>query len=188
MEAFFVSSLVVAISEFGDKTQLLAVLLAVRFRMPVTIILGILAATILNHAAAAFAGAWVATAIDPQIMRWALAALFFGVAIWALVPDKLDEGEVRIVSRAGAFAATAIAFFLAEIGDKTQIATVALAIRFADIVPVVIGTTAGMLIADAPAVLLAERFATRLNLAWVRYAAAVCFGAMGVVTAMSSAL
>ena len=180
MESLLVSTGVVAISEIGDKTQLLALLLATRFRQPVPIILGIFVATVLNHAVAALAGSWVAIAVDPDWLRWGVAILFLGMAGWALIPDKIDDDEVRSFGAHGAFLATTIAFFLAEMGDKTQIATAALAARFETVIPVVIGTTAGMMIADVPAVLCGHAFAHKINPRWVRYAAAGIFAVLGL--------
>ena len=181
MLSFLTSAGVVAIAEIGDKTQLLALILAVRFRQPVPIILGILVATIANHAAAAYAGGLLAHAVDPAILRWGLGLLFLAVAAWALIPDKLDEGESQKVYAGGAFIATTVAFFLAEIGDKTQIATAALAVQFGSLLPVVAGTTLGMMIADVPAVLIGDRAANRINLAYVRWIAAAMFATFGVL-------
>jgi Ca2+/H+ antiporter, TMEM165/GDT1 family len=172
---------VVAISEIGDKTLLLALILAVRFRKPVPIILGILVATLANHAAAALAGGWIASAVDPTILRWILGILFLGMAGWALIPDKIDESEHQRAYAGGAFVATAVAFFLAEIGDKTQIATAALAAQFETLLPVVVGTTLGMMIADVPAVLIGDRVAHRINLKYVRWVAAAIFAALGIL-------
>src|SRR5262245_19568205 len=171
MQALLVSTGVVAISEIGDKTQLLALLLATRFRRPVPIILGILVATVLNHIVAALAGSWIAATVDPHWLRWCVAILFLGMAGWALIPDKIDEGEIKTFGAHGAFLATTFAFFLAEMGDKTQIATAALAAKFETVIPVVIGTTLGMLIADVPAVFCGHAFAHKINPMWVRYVA-----------------
>ncbi len=181
MYAFLTSTGVVAISEIGDKTQLLALLLAVRFRKPVPIILGILVATVANHALAALAGEWVATAIDPAVLRWVLGGLFLAIAAWALFPDKIDESESKTAYAGSAFIATTIAFFLAEIGDKTQVATAAMAAQFGSLVPVVIGTTLGMMIADVPAVLIGDRAAHRINLKYVRWGAAAVFAVLGAL-------
>ena len=181
MYTFLTSTGVVAVSEVGDKTQLLALILAVRFRKPVPIILGILVATLANHTAAAFAGEWVASAVDPTILRWVLGILFLGMAGWALIPDRIDEPERQRVYAGGAFVATTIAFFQAEIGDKTQIATAALAAQFGTLLPVVIGTTLGMMIADVPAVFIGDRAAHRINLKYVRWAAAAVFAALGIL-------
>ena len=180
IEALLVSTGVVALAEIGDKTQLLALVLAARFRAPVPIIWGILVATLLNHAAAGALGAWLAHTVTPQSMRWILAVSFIGMALWMLIPDKLDQGP-RTETRFGVFGTTLIAFFLLEIGDKTQIATVALAAKYASLTVVVIGTTLGMLIANVPAVLLGEVAARRLNMKLVHAIAAVMFLALGLV-------
>ena len=180
MEAFLISAVVVAIGEIGDKTQLLALLLAARFRRPVPIILGILAATLFNHALAGALGGWIRSAVSPEALRWGLGLSFLAIAAWALVPDKLDEKESQPLGRYGVFAVTLAAFFLAEMGDKTQLATVALAARFDSLVAVVAGTTVGMLLADVPAVLFAEKIATKIPGKAIRYVAAALFAAMGV--------
>jgi putative Ca2+/H+ antiporter (TMEM165/GDT1 family) len=181
VEALLTSTGVVAISEIGDKTQLLALLLASRFRKPIPIILGIFAATLANHAGAAYAGEWVATAIDPVILGWALGSLFLVMAGWALIPDKIDESGTHTAYAGGAFIATTIAFFLAEMGDKTQIATVGLAAHFGTLLPVMAGTTLGMMIADVPVVFIGDRAGHRINLKYVRYAAAAIFAALGIL-------
>jgi putative Ca2+/H+ antiporter (TMEM165/GDT1 family) len=180
MEAFLVSVVVVAVGEIGDKTQLLALLLAARLRKPVPIILGILVATVINHTLAGIVGAWVRQAVPPDILRWLLVASFFAVALWALKPDKLDPGEPP-AGRFGAFTMTVVAFFIAEIGDKTQIATVMLAAQFDNLFAVVAGTTVGMLIADVPVVLIGNAAASRIPLRAVRYVAAGLFAALGVI-------
>ena len=179
MEAFLVSAGLVAIAEIGDKTQLLAMLLATRYRKPVPIILGILVATLANHAIAASVGAAVAAWLGPDAMRWIVGGMFIAMAGWALIPDKPDEGP-KAAGRVGAFVATTIAFFLVEIGDKTQIATVALAARFHDIVIVTAGTTVGMMLANVPAVLVGEALTKRIPLKLVRIGAAVSFVLLGV--------
>jgi putative Ca2+/H+ antiporter (TMEM165/GDT1 family) len=181
MYALLTSTGVVAISEIGDKTQLLAFLLAARFRKPVPIILGIFVATVMNHTAAALAGEWVASTVDPSYLQWGLGLLFIGMAVWALIPDKLDESEGSKIYAGGAFLSTTVAFFLAEIGDKTQIATAALAAQFGSLLPVVIGTTLGMMIADMPAVLVGNSAGHRINLKLVRYIAAAIFAVLGVL-------
>ena len=181
MNTLLTSAGVVAVSEIGDKTQLLALILAVRFRKPIPIILGILVATLANHTAAAFAGDWVASVLDPTILRWVLGILFLGMAGWALIPDRIDEPGGRKTYAGGAFVATAVAFFLAEMGDKTQIATAALAAQFGTLLPVVLGTTLGMMIADVPAVLIGDRTAHRINLNYVRWVAAAIFAALGIL-------
>jgi Ca2+/H+ antiporter, TMEM165/GDT1 family len=181
MHALLVSAGIVAVSEIGDKTQLLALLLASRFRRPMPIILGMLVATTVNHALAAVAGAWVADAVPPAVLRWGLAFCFLAMAVWALIPDTLDER--RVASRAGsAFVTTALCFFLAEFGDKTQLATAALAAKFDAVLPVVAGTTLGMMLADVPAVLLGHTAGHRINTKSVRWLAAVLAAALAVMT------
>jgi putative Ca2+/H+ antiporter (TMEM165/GDT1 family) len=180
MEAFLTSISVVAISEIGDKTQLLALLLASRFKRPVPIILGILVATALNHAAAGLAGAWLVRVLDPGVLRVALGVAFIIMAGWALIPDTISQEEAGRMAARGAFVATVVSFFLAEMGDKTQIATAALAARFDAVIPVVLGTTIGMLIADVPAVLFGHLAGHRLNPRWVRIVAAAIFAALGI--------
>jgi Ca2+/H+ antiporter, TMEM165/GDT1 family len=179
MEAFFVSAAVVAIAEIGDKTQLLALMLAARYRKPVPIILGIFCATLANHALAAWVGAEVAAWIGADAMRWVLAVSFIVMAGWCLIPDKADDGP-QTARRAGAFLATLVAFFLVEIGDKTQIATVALAARFNSLLAVTAGTTVGMLLANVPVVLFGDAIAKRLPLKWVRVVAALLFLLLGL--------
>jgi Ca2+/H+ antiporter, TMEM165/GDT1 family len=179
MEAFFVSAAVVAIAEIGDKTQLLALMLAARYRKPVPIILGIFCATLANHALAAWVGAEVAAWIGADAMRWVLAVTFIVMAGWCLIPDKADDGP-QAARQAGAFLATMVAFFLVEIGDKTQIATVALAARFNALLAVTAGTTVGMLLANVPVVLFGDAIAKRVPLEWVRAAAALLFLLLGL--------
>src|SRR5262245_44930949 len=179
MEAFFVSTAVVAVAEIGDKTQLLALMLAARYRKPVPIILGILLATLANHALAAWVGAAVANWIGADAMRWILGATFIAMAGWCLIPDQADDGP-QAARRACAFLATLVAFFLVEIGDKTQIATVALAARFNSLVAVTAGTTVGMLLANVPVVLFGDAIARRLPLKWMRATAALLFVALGL--------
>lgn len=180
MEAFLVSTGIVALAEIGDKTQLLAFLLAAKFRKPVPIILGILVATLVNHACAGVLGAWLTSLASPEIMRWILGISFLAMAIWILVPDKLDEDEAEL-ARYGVFTTTVIAFFLAEMGDKTQIATVALAAQYHAVIAVVAGTTLGMMIANAPAVLLGNRIAERMPTRLVHMVAAAIFAVLGVL-------
>ncbi|MBP6900397.1 MAG: TMEM165/GDT1 family protein [Burkholderiaceae bacterium] len=182
MEAFFVSTGVVALGEMGDKTQLLAMLLAARFRRPWIIILGILVATLANHAAAGAVGDWVAQALGPTLLRWIIGLSFIAMAGWMLIPDKVDDEAVGGSQRFGVFGTTVIAFFLAEMGDKTQIATVALAARYADLWPVVAGTTLGMMLANVPAVFLGDRIAKRLSMPVLHGMAALIFGALGLLT------
>ena len=179
MEAFLTSSLLVAVAEIGDKTQLLAIVLATRFRKPVPIILGILAATLANHALAAFAGQFAAGLLDGQWFRIAVAASFIVMGLWTLIPDKLDEDE-QPRARGGVFLTTLVAFFLVEMGDKTQLATVALGARFDNLVAVTAGTTLGMMIANVPAVLLGNALVRRISLKAVRIVAAGSFVAVGV--------
>ena len=181
MEALLVSTGVIAIAEIGDKTQLLAIILAARYRKPAPIIFGILVATLANHGLAACAGALAAQWIGPDILRWILGLGFVAMAGWCLIPDKAEEGP-KVASRAGAFLATLVAFFLVEIGDKTQIATIALAARFHDLVLVTAGTTLGMMIANVPAVLCGEGIARRLPLRLIRAVAAAGFAVLGVLT------
>ena len=185
MAAALVSTGVVALAEIGDKTQLLALLLAARFRRPGAIIAGILIATLLNHALAAWLGAWVAAWLQPDVLKWLVAASFAAVALWSLKPDTLDDGET--LPARGAFVATLIAFFLAEIGDKTQVATVLLATRYEPLWEVVAGTTVGMLLANVPVVILGSRFARRLPLKAARRVAAAVFMALAVWVALNGA-
>lgn len=179
MEAFLVSVLAVTIGEIGDKTQLLALLLAVRFRRPVPIIAGIFVATIANHALAALLGQLVAAHIPTAMLRWMLGLSFLAIAAWALKPDKM-ENETVGQGHYGVFVLTCITFFLAEIGDKTQLATVALAARYQDLIPVLAGTTMGMLLADVPAVFLGRVASPKFPFKLVRGIAAGIFAALGV--------
>jgi Ca2+/H+ antiporter, TMEM165/GDT1 family len=171
--AALISTATVALAEIGDKTQLLALLLAARFRRPWPIIAGILVATLLNHALAAWVGSVAAQWLRPEILRWVVAGSFLAVALWTLKPDSLDEDE-RLPAR-GAFIATSLAFFVAEIGDKTQVATILLGTRYTPLWEVIVGTTAGMLLANVPVVLLGSRFADRLPLKTARMVAATVF-------------
>jgi putative Ca2+/H+ antiporter (TMEM165/GDT1 family) len=181
MDAFLLSTLAVTLAEIGDKTQLLALMLAVRYRQPWPIVAGILVATLVNHTLAAAVGTWVRAVVDPDVLRWIVAACFFGVAVWTLIPDKLDEDEVKApIGRFGVFGVTALAFFLAEMGDKTQIATAVLGARYEPLWAVVAGTTLGMLIADVPAVFAGHLAADRIPLKAVRIAAALLFAGLGV--------
>jgi Ca2+/H+ antiporter, TMEM165/GDT1 family len=181
VEAFLLSTSVVALAEVGDKTQLLAFVLAAQFRRPGPIVLGILVATLANHALAAAFGAWITTFFEPNQLRWALGWAFLAMAVWILIPDRLDEGETRVV-RMGALATTVIAFFLAEMGDKTQVATVALAAQYQTLTAVVAGTTLGMLIANVPAVLLGDRLADKIPVRLVHSIAAAIFALLGMAT------
>ena len=181
MEAFLVSTGIVALAEMGDKTQLLALILAARFKKPWPIAAGILVATLVNHALAGAAGAWVTTLIGPQMLRWILGASFLAMAAWMLVPDKLDADEDEKPPRYGVFFTTVLVFFLAEMGDKTQIATVMLAARYDAIVSVVAGTTLGMMLANAPVVWLGERVTRLVPLRAVHIVSAIIFAGLGLV-------
>ena len=183
MEAFFVSTAIVALAEMGDKTQLLALVLAARFRKPWPIVLGILVATLANHGLAGALGAWVTTVVGPQVLRWILGVSFIAMAVWMLIPDKLDEGDADGAPRWGVFGTTLVAFFLAEMGDKTQIATVMLAAQYPHFLLVVIGTTLGMLIANVPVVLAGNFAADRLPLTLIRRLAALAFAVLAVYAA-----
>ncbi len=180
MEAFLVSLGIVALAEIGDKTQLLALVLAARYRRPVPVILGILVATLANHALAAWLGAGAAAALGPQALRWILGLSFLAMAAWTLIPDKLEKEKPQS-ARLGAFAATLVAFFLVEMGDKTQIATAALAARYASIAAVVAGTTLGMMLADVPAVYFGERILRRVPAKTVHRVAAAGFALLGAL-------
>lgn len=182
MESILVSTGVVALAEMGDKTQLLAFILAARFRRPLPIVLGILFATLLNHGMAGAFGTWITTVISADVLRWLLGLSFVGMAIWTLIPDKIEDEETQIASKLGVFGATFITFFLAEMGDKTQLATIALAAHYAAPVMVIAGTTLGMLIADVPAVFLGNKFADKIPMRLVHSIAAGIFAVMGVLT------
>ena len=182
MEALFVSTGVVALAEIGDKTQLLAFLLATRFKKPLPIIAGILVATLLNHSMAGALGAWITATLSPQTLRWILGLTFIAMAIWTMIPDKIEEEEMQVAKRFGVFGATLVTFFLAEMGDKTQIATVAMSAHYASVVLVVIGTTLGMMIADVPAVFIGDRLSARIPMKLVHGIAAAMFAAMGIAT------
>jgi Ca2+/H+ antiporter, TMEM165/GDT1 family len=186
MEALYISTGVVALAEMGDKTQLLAFILAARFKKPVPIILGILLATLVNHGLAGALGAWITSVISPDTMRWVLGLSFIAMAIWTLIPDKIEEEETQIAKRFGVFGATLVTFFLAEMGDKTQIATVALAAHYGVPLLVVIGTTLGMLIADVPAVFVGNKFAEKIPMKLVHSIAASIFAIMGVLTLLKA--
>jgi putative Ca2+/H+ antiporter (TMEM165/GDT1 family) len=180
LEAFLVSVAVVALGELGDKTQLLALVLAARYARPWPIVAGILVATLANHAAAAWVGNAVAAALPPDVLRWLLALSFFAVAAWALKPDKLDEDEGPPTSHWGVFAVTVVAFFMAEMGDKTQIATVMLAARFDSLPAVIAGTTLGMLLVNVPTVFIGKAASERIPFRAVRIAAALLFAGLGL--------
>jgi putative Ca2+/H+ antiporter (TMEM165/GDT1 family) len=185
LDAFLISTGVVALAEIGDKTQLLAFILAAKFRKPIPIILGVLVSTIANHAFAGALGAWITSLVSPETMRWVLGVSFIGMAIWTLIPDKFDESEAKF-ARFGVFGTTVIAFFLAEMGDKTQVATVALAAQYHAFVPVVAGTTLGMMIANVPAVLLGDRIAGKIPVRIVHAIAALIFAIIGVATLLGA--
>jgi Ca2+/H+ antiporter, TMEM165/GDT1 family len=186
MEALYISTGVVALAEMGDKTQLLAFILAARFKKPVPIILGILLATLVNHGLAGALGAWITSVVSPDAMRWVLGLSFLGMAIWTLIPDKIEEEETQVAQKLSVFGATLVTFFLAEMGDKTQIATVALAAHYGAPLLVVIGTTLGMLIADVPAVFVGNKFADKIPMKLVHSIAAGIFAIMGVVTLLKA--
>lgn len=179
MEALLVSTFVVAVGEIGDKTQLLALMLAARYPRPWPIVAGILLATLVNHTLAGIAGNWVRSTLSPEVLKWVLAGSFFAVAVWALRPDELER-KATPLSRAGVFIVTTVAFFLAEMGDKTQIATVMLAAKFDSLSAVVVGTTAGMLLANVPVVFAGKLLSARIPFGAVRIAAAALFAAIGV--------
>jgi putative Ca2+/H+ antiporter (TMEM165/GDT1 family) len=181
MHAFLVSTGVVALAEIGDKTQLLAFILAAKFRKPVPIIVGILVATLANHGFAGALGSWLTSIISPATLRWVIGVSFLGMAIWTLIPDTFDEDAAKL-ARFGVFGTTLVAFFVAEMGDKTQVATVALAAQYQAFYSVVAGTTLGMMIANVPAVLLGDRIAHRLPVRLVHTIAAAIFAILGVAT------
>ncbi|GGC98355.1 TMEM165/GDT1 family protein [Undibacterium terreum] len=179
MEAFLVSTLAIAVGEIGDKTQLLALLLAARYKKPLPIVLGILVATLANHALAALLGQWVAAHVSADVLRWALGLSFIAIAAWTLKPDEMEEGEAISNGRYGVFLVTCFTFFLAEIGDKTQLATVALAAKYSSIGWVVAGSTLGMMIADVPAVFLGKIASPNFPFKTVRIVAATIFFVLG---------
>lgn len=182
MESLIISTGVVALAEMGDKTQLLAFILAARFKKPVPIILGILCATLINHGLAGALGAWITSLLSPDVMRWILGLSFIGMAIWTLIPDEIEEEETQVAKHMGVFGATLVTFFLAEMGDKTQLATVALAAHYATPVLVIAGTTLGMLLADVPAVFVGNQFAEKIPMKLVHRIAAGIFALMGLLT------
>lgn len=181
MEAFLISTGLVTLAEMGDRTQLLAFLLAAKFRRPFPIMLGILIATLANHAVAGLLGQWFAELVTPNVLRWVLALTFFAMAAWMMIPDKLDD-DAPDNTKYGVLVTTIIAFFLAEIGDKTQVATVALAARFDDLLWIVAGTTLGMMIANIPAIYLGDKFADKLPVRLIHLVAALLFVLLGVLT------
>ena len=181
MEAFFVSTGIVALAEMGDKTQLLSLVLAARFRKPWPIVLGILVATLANHGLAGAVGSWVTTMVGPTALRWVLGASFLAMAVWMLIPDKFDDEEGDSAPRMGVFLTTVVAFFLAEMGDKTQIATVMLAAQYNAWFAVVAGTTLGMMLANAPVVWLGDAITKRVPLRMVHIVSAVIFATLGLI-------
>ena len=185
MEAYLVATGIVALAEIGDKTQLLSLVLAARFRRPWPIVWGIFVATLANHALAGAVGHWVMRVLGPDVLRWVLGVSFIAMAVWMLIPDKLDDGDTGEGPRWGVFGTTVVAFFLAEMGDKTQIATVALAARYADLVAVVAGTTLGMMLANVPAVLLGDVVAKKVPMRLVHGIAAAIFAVLGVLTLLN---
>jgi putative Ca2+/H+ antiporter (TMEM165/GDT1 family) len=185
LEAFLISTGIVTLAEIGDKTQLLAFMLAARFRQPLPIVLGIFVATVANHALAGALGTWISLLMEPETLRWVLGLSLIGMAIWTLIPDKLNDEDAKLV-RNGVFGATLIAFFLAEMGDKTQVATVALTAQFQEFIAVVSGTTLGMMIANVPAVLLGNRFAQRMPVRLVHAIAAAIFAILGIATLLGA--
>lgn len=185
MEAFLISTGIVGLAEIGDKTQLLAFVLAAKFRRPLPIVLAIFVATIVNHAFAAAIGAWVTSLLGPDVLRWVLGVSFLAMAAWTLIPDKLDEEDTKL-ARYGVFLTTLLAFFMAEMGDKTQVATVALAARYHDVYAVVLGTTLGMMLANVPAVYLGDRIAGRVSLRLVHGVAALVFAGLGAATLLGA--
>jgi putative Ca2+/H+ antiporter (TMEM165/GDT1 family) len=185
MEAFLISTGIVALAEIGDKTQLLAFILAAKFRKPIPIVMGILVATVANHALAGALGTWVTTLLAPETLRWILGISFIAMAAWTLIPDKFAEDDAKLASF-GVFGTTLVAFFLAEMGDKTQVATVALAAQYHALLAVVAGTTLGMMIANVPAVLLGDRIANKIPVRMVHAIAAAIFAILGVATLLGA--
>lgn len=181
LEALLISTGIVALAEIGDKTQLLAFILAAKFRKPLPIVLGILAATLANHALAGALGSWITSVVGPQTLRWILGVSFIGMGLWTLIPDRFEEGDAKL-ARFGVFGTTLVAFFLAEMGDKTQVATVALAAQYQAVFSVVAGTTLGMMIANVPAVFLGDRIAHRMPVRLVHGIAAAIFAILGIAT------
>jgi putative Ca2+/H+ antiporter (TMEM165/GDT1 family) len=186
LESLLISTGVVALAEIGDKTQLLAFILAARFKKPVPIIAGILVATLFNHGIAGALGAWITAMVDPSILRWVLGISFIAMAVWTLIPDKIEEEETEVALKLGVFGATLVTFFLAEMGDKTQIATVALAAHYPSPMMVVAGTTLGMLIADVPAVFIGDKLANRIPMQLVHRIAAAIFAGLGIATLLGA--
>jgi Ca2+/H+ antiporter, TMEM165/GDT1 family len=185
LEAFLISTGFVALAEIGDKTQLLSFILAAKFRKPLPICLGILVATLFNHALAGVVGTWITSVLRPETLRWILGISFIAMAGWMLIPDKFDEKDANF-AKAGVFVTTLVAFFLAEMGDKTQIATVALAAQYQALVPVVIGTTLGMMVANVPAVILGYKIADTMPVTIVHRIAAGIFLILGIATLLGA--
>ena len=185
MEAFLISTSVVALAEIGDKTQLLAFILAAKFRKPLPIVAAIFLATLANHAFAGAIGSWLTGFLRPNVLRWVLGISFLAMSIWTLIPDRFEAGDARL-ARFGVFGTTLVAFFLAEMGDKTQVATIALAAQYRSLVAVVLGTTLGMMIANVPAVLIGDRIAHRMPVRLVRTVAATIFAILGIATLMGA--
>lgn len=182
MQSFLISTSVVGLAEIGDKTQLLSLVLAARYRKPIPIILGVFAATIINHGASGALGAWLASVLSPGILNWAVVASFAAMAVWILIPDKLDDADTVLTKNSlGVFGTTALTFFLAEMGDKTQIVTIALAARFHEFLGVVAGTTLGMMLANVPVIYLGHKFADRLPTKAVHVLAAIIFVVLGAL-------
>ena len=185
MEALLVSTGIVALAEIGDKTQLLAFILAAKFRRPVPITLGILLATLVNHGFAGALGSWITTLLGPETLRWVLGISFLAMAAWTLIPDEFDEEDAKL-ARFGVFGTTLVAFFLAEMGDKTQVATVALAAQYQSLFMVVAGTTLGMMIANVPAAILGDRIAEKMPVRLVHRIAAGIFAVLGIATLLGA--
>lgn len=185
MEAFLISTGVVALAEIGDKTQLLAFILAAKFRKPIPIIVGILVATLVNHGFAGAVGSWITTLMGPETLRWILGVSFIAMAAWTLIPDKFDESDAKL-ARFGVFGTTLIAFFLAEMGDKTQVATIALAAQYQNLFAVVAGTTFGMMLANVPAVIMGDRIAHKMPVKLVHRVAAAIFAVLGIATLLGA--
>jgi Ca2+/H+ antiporter, TMEM165/GDT1 family len=186
MEALLVSTGVVALAEIGDKTQLLAFILAARFKKPLPIIAGIFCATVVNHGLAGALGAWITHNVSTEVLRWVLGVSFIAMAVWTMIPDKIEDEETQIAKKFGVFGATLITFFLAEMGDKTQIATIAMAAHYANPLLVVIGTTLGMLIADVPAVFVGKELASKIPMKLVHAVAASMFAVLGIATLLGA--
>ena len=181
MEAFLVSTAIVTLAEMGDKTQLLSLVLAARFRKPWPIVMGIFVATLANHALAGAVGSWVTTVLGPQVLRWVLGLSFIAMAVWMLIPDKLDDDGDGAAPRFGVFGTTLVAFFLAEMGDKTQVATVMLAAQYSAYFWVVAGTTLGMMLANAPVVWLGDRLVKKVPIRVVHLVSALIFLVLGLL-------